>query len=266
MANLDIKIKLANTLATLLLLGCSQYGIFALTWKNEFEMYGWVYLLMALLHFLLIGMTIYQWLPSAPKDVLDGIGYWYLVVALLNAGIATFQHHLTLRFLFKIFHFTWFAFVGLLWQFATLIFIYHRLRNFPPRNTTDHAFLNAPFSILTAITLSDTLRMLFKSIDQIKDNDLAQTILVIVLGFVALHLVDYSHRKDWVYASSTAWLLAFAAPGTSDLTHTVSLIVVGILISAVARTLIPNWLERVNRRFGRWSRSLGERTPLLSGH
>ncbi|KAI8334650.1 hypothetical protein BC941DRAFT_431784 [Chlamydoabsidia padenii] len=251
MANLDIKIKLANTLATILLFGYSQYGILALIWKKQIEI-----VLVALLHFLLIGMTIYQWLPSAPKDVLDGIGYWYFLIALLNAGIATFQ----------MFHLTWFAFVGLLWQFATLIFIYHRLRNYPPRNTTDHAFLNAPFSILTAITLFDTLHTLFKSIDQTKNNDIAQTALVVVLGFVALHLVDYSHRKDWVYASSTAWLLAFSSVGSSDPTHTVSLIVVGILVSAVARTLIPNWLERVNHRFGRWSRRIGERTPLLSGH
>ncbi|KAI8097212.1 uncharacterized protein BX664DRAFT_325821 [Halteromyces radiatus] len=256
MANLDIKIKLANSIATVLLLGISQYGVFALTMKNEIEIYGWVYLLYALLHFLLIGMTIYQYLPAAPKDVFDTIGYWYLLIALLNSGIAIFQY----------FHLNWFGFVGLLWQLATLIFIYHRLRNYPPRNKTDHTLINAPFSILTAITLSDTLHTLFRSFDQTKHSEVAQTILTIILGFVALHLVDYSHRKDWVYASSTAWLLGFASAGTSETTHTVSLVVVGILISAVARTLIPNWLERINRRFGRWSRRLGERTPLLSGH
>lgn len=47
-------------------------SLFVRTWKNEFEIYGWVYLLMALLHFLLIGMTIYQWLPSAPKGMSQG--------------------------------------------------------------------------------------------------------------------------------------------------------------------------------------------------
>jgi hypothetical protein len=31
------------------------------------------------------------------------------------------------------------------------------------------------------------------------------TIIIIIVGFVALHLVDYSHRKDWIYAATTSW-------------------------------------------------------------
>jgi len=60
-------------------------------------------------------------------------------------------------------------------------------------------------------------------------------------------------------------ILLGAAVFLSDVPHTTSLIVVGILISAVARTLIPNWLDRFNRRFSSWANRLGERTPLL-GH
>lgn len=70
----------------------------------------------------------------------------------------------------------------------------------------------------------------------------------------------------YMFSITLERLLAFSSVGSSEPTHTVSLIVVGILISAVARNLIPNWLERVNHRFGRWSRRIGERTPLLSGH
>lgn len=87
---------------------------------------------------------------------------------------------------------TWFAFVGLLWQFATLIFLYHRLRNYPPRNTTDHAFLNAPFSILTAITLSDTLHTLFQSIDQTKNND----VVSINASILFLSLLTWAHLSS----------------------------------------------------------------------
>jgi hypothetical protein len=57
-----------------------------------------------------------------------------------------------------------------------------------------------------------------------------------------------------------------AAVFLNDTPHTIALIVVGILASAVARTLIPNWLDRLNRRFSSWANRLGERTPLLSGH
>jgi hypothetical protein len=59
-------------------------------------------------------------------------------------------------------------------------------------------------------------------------------------------------------------ILLGAAVFLDDAPHTVSLIVVGVLISAVARTLIPNWLDRFNRRFSRWANRIGERTPLLS--
>lgn len=33
------------------------------------------------------------------------------------------------------------------------------------------------------------------------------TVIIIIVGFVALHLVDYSQRKDWVYAATTSWLV-----------------------------------------------------------
>lgn len=58
-------------------------------------------------------------------------------------------------------------------------------------------------------------------------------------------------------------ILLGAAVFLVDTPHIVSLIVVGILVSAVARTLIPNWLDRFNRRFSTWANRLGERTPLL---
>ncbi|KAI9300188.1 hypothetical protein BJ944DRAFT_171219 [Cunninghamella echinulata] len=257
MANLDIKIKLANTIATALLLG-SPFGPFStliFNWKGSLHAIS--ELVYILLELLLLGLTIYQWLPSAPKDVLDGIGYWYLLIALLNFGVETF-----LGYDFHII-----AYIGLLWQLATAAFIYHRLRNFPPRNKTDQAFINAPFSILLALLFANLFYRFFKLFDQTRDNDIVHTIIIIAIGFVALHLVDYSHRKDWIYASTTAWILGFNASLISGTSHTVSLVVVGILISAVARTLIPNWLESINRRFGRWSRKLfarGERTPLLS--
>lgn len=63
-------------------------------------------------------------------------------------------------------------------------------------------------------------------------------------------------------------ILLSAAIFLTGTPHVVSLVVVGILVSAVARTLIPNWLERINRRFGRWTSRWGERAeraPLL-GH
>ncbi|CAO3653019.1 unnamed protein product [Cunninghamella blakesleeana] len=258
MANLDIKIKLANTIATALLLG-SPFGplfsTFIFHWKGALT--DVAQLIYIILEILLLGLTIYQWLPSAPKDVLDGIGYWYLLIALLNFGVEAFLAY----------NFSIIAYIGLLWQLATAAFIYHRLRNYPPRNKTDQTFINSPFSILLALLFANLFYRFFRLFEQTRDNEIVHVIIIIIIGFVALHLVDYSHRKDWVYASATAWILGFGAAATSGLAHTVSLVVVGILISAVARTLIPNWLESINRRFGRWTRKLfarGERTPLLS--
>ncbi|GAN11445.1 hypothetical protein MAM1_0607d11008 [Mucor ambiguus] len=257
MTNLDIKFKLANTVATLLLVGSQGFSFsgWFLGHSYEFGPKDFIIVLTGVLHFLLIGFTIYQYLPSAPKDVYESIGFWYLLVAVINSSVS---------FLW-FFHLGIFAFVGLLWQLATLVFIYHRLRDYPPRNGTDHAFVNAPFSIYTAYSFFIVLWQAFQFHDQTKHNDIVLTFIIIVIGFVGLHLVDYSHRKDWVYALTTGWILLGAAVFLSNVPHTTSLIVVGILISAVARTLIPNWLDRFNRRFSSWANRLGERTPLL-GH
>lgn len=96
------------------------------------------------------------------QDVFESIGFWYLLVAVINSAVS---------FLW-FFHLSIFAFVGLLWQLATLVFIYHRLRDYPPRNGTDHAFVNAPFSIYTAYSFFIVLWQIFQFNDQTKHNDL----------------------------------------------------------------------------------------------
>ncbi|KAI9248805.1 hypothetical protein BDA99DRAFT_524516 [Phascolomyces articulosus] len=258
MANLDIKIKLSNTLGTLLLLGFQgfSYSNWFLDHKEGFHGRDFIIILVGLLQLLLIGMTIYQWFPKAPKDAFEAIGYWYLLIAALNSGVA----------ILWFFHLNIFAFVGLLWQLATLFFVYHRLRDYPPSNKTDMLFVNSPFSIYTAASFFMTIWQIFQFSDETKSHPVVNTVIIIVIGFVALHLVDYSHRHDWVYALTTAWILLDAAVFLTGTPHVVSLIVVGILVSAVARTLIPNWLERINNRFSRLTSRVGERAPLLGGH
>ncbi|KAL0085855.1 hypothetical protein J3Q64DRAFT_1739966 [Phycomyces blakesleeanus] len=258
MANLDIKIKVSNTLATLILIVTQgfSYSSWFLGHTPGFQPRDFAIILAGVLELLLIGLSIYQWTPKAPKDVLEAISYWYLLISVLNASAS----------LLWLFHLDLFAFISLLWQLAALLFIYHRLRDYPPRNQTDLAFLNAPFSIYTAYTLFVTLWQIFQLSDSTKGHALAHIAILVAIGFVALHLVDYSHRKDWVWALTTAWILLGAAVFLTETAHTTALVIVGILISAVARTLIPDWLDRVNNRFGRWTNQLGERTPLLSGH
>ncbi|OBZ87214.1 hypothetical protein A0J61_04732 [Choanephora cucurbitarum] len=258
MTNLDIKVKLGNTLATALLIGAQgfSYSSWFLRHSYEFGPKDFVIILNGALQLLLIGFTIYQYLPSAPRDVYEAIGYWYLLAAVINSGTS----------LLWAFYLNVFAFVGLLWQLATLVFIYHQLKDYPPRNGTDHAFVNAPFSVYTAYSFFLVLWQVSQFSDSTKHNGIIHTLILVAIGFVALHLVDYSHRKDWVYALTTAWILLGAAVFLTSTAHTTALIVVGILISAVARTLIPNWLDRINRRFSFWANRLGERTPLLSSH
>lgn len=163
-------------------LTCIRYRF--LGHSYEFGPKDFIIILTGVLHFLLIGFTIYQYLPSAPKgtkdkikrtgnsywmyissDVFESIGFWYLLVAVINSSVA---------FLW-FFHLGIFAFVGLLWQLATLVFIYHRLRDYPPRNGTDHAFVNAPFSIYTAYSFFIVLWQAFQFHDQTKHNDIVCT-------------------------------------------------------------------------------------------
>ncbi|KAI8074919.1 hypothetical protein BC940DRAFT_324201 [Gongronella butleri] len=243
MANLDLKIKIANTVATTLLLG-SHYGI--IVWHPLASAGATaLYVLMFILQFLLIGMTIYQWLPKAPKDVFEAIGYWYLGISLLASSGTILR----------------------LWLLAMLVVVYHRLRQYPPRHKTDHALINAPFSMLTSLYVSTVLHKLWALFAITRDSDLAQTIMIILNGIIGLHLVDYSYRKDWVFALTTGWVITVRALDETDkfqLTHTVSLIVVGILVSAVLRTVLPQFIEKMHRVIARWSNRVGERTPLLS--
>jgi hypothetical protein len=85
-------------------------------------------------------------------------------------------------FLQQFFHLDVFAFVGLLWQLATLAFIYHRLRDYPPRNGTDHAFVNAPFSVYTAYSFFIVLWQIFQFSNQTKHNG-----IVNILSFDRVH-------------------------------------------------------------------------------
>jgi hypothetical protein len=69
-------------------------------------------------------------------------------------------HFCSLR-ITKFFHLNILAFVGLLWLLAAVFFVYHRLRDFPPRNTADLIFVNAPFSIYAAFTFFAALFQTF---------------------------------------------------------------------------------------------------------
>ncbi|KAI9312414.1 hypothetical protein BX666DRAFT_2020956 [Dichotomocladium elegans] len=257
MANLDIKIKLSNSLATLLLVGVHSFSYFKMflayvigLHENHFILFS-----IGILHLLLIGTTIYQWLPIAPKDAFEAIGYWYLLVAILNSAAS----------IFKVFSLDLFAFVALLWQLAVLVFLYHRLRDYPPRNHADVVFVNGPFSFYTAAATFAALWQAIQFNSLANDHPVVITLVILATGFVALHLVDYSHRRDWVYALTTGWILLVAAVFLTGTPHVVSLVVVGILVSAVARALIPNWLVRINRRFSHYANRASERAPLLGG-
>ncbi|KAI8992230.1 hypothetical protein BDB01DRAFT_847624 [Pilobolus umbonatus] len=254
MVNLNIKIKIANTLATAILITsqCFRINYWLLDSTTEVTTQKFVLALIGLLQFLLVGFTIYQYLPKAPKDVYEGIKYWYLVIALLDGTVSSLV-------LSKL---TLFAFGALLWQLAVFLFLYHRLNDYPPRNHVDYTFVNLPFSIYTSYTFLVALNLLFKLFIPSRFEEIAQVLFIIGAGFISLYLVDYSHRQDWAYALTTAWVLLGTAPFFPT-AYTVSLITVGILVSAIARALIPQVMNEAYRRFGYWSHSFGERTPLL---
>lgn len=96
MTNLDIKLKLANTAATLILVGSHGFSFqdwysalfksFAFRQNSTFHYWhcyfgrflhhptefggrDFILILSIVLEVLLVGMTIYQWLPSAPKGI-----------------------------------------------------------------------------------------------------------------------------------------------------------------------------------------------------
>ncbi|KAG2182955.1 hypothetical protein INT44_005936 [Umbelopsis vinacea] len=259
MTHLDIKLKLANTAATLILVGSHGFSFqdWFLRHPEKFGGRDFILILSVILEVLLVGMTIYQWLPSAPKDAFEAIGFWYLLIALVNSGQALLWY----------FHLDILAYVGLLWLLASVGFVYHRLRDYPPRNAVDLLFVNAPFSIYAAFTFFATLFQSFWFSEVTRTHPVVHTVIIIIVGFVALHLVDYSQRKDWIYAATTSWILLAAAVFLTGVPHVTSLVVCGILVSAIARATVPDILDRANKRFSRLTDRLsGERAPLLGGN
>lgn len=120
-------------------------------------------------------------------DVFEAIGFWYLLISILNSSVAILWVNYEKVFLssgllidvLQFFHLDLFAFVGLLWQLATLVFVYHRLRDYPPRNGTDHAFVNAPFSIYTAYSLFIVLWQIFQFSNETKQNQIVRHLIIL---------------------------------------------------------------------------------------
>ncbi|RUS26020.1 hypothetical protein BC938DRAFT_471330 [Jimgerdemannia flammicorona] len=155
------------------------------------------------------------------------------------------------------------AFVALLSLLATVIFIYHNLRNYPPRNTADFVFVNAPFSIFTSYYFFLGLVSLFWFSDYTRDHPTVHLAITIFVGFVALHLVDYSWRRDWVFAASTAWILFGMAIFLDGTPQVAALVFVGVLSSSIARATIGDWVDSIHARFSRVINGVDERAPLL---
>lgn len=145
-------------------------------------------------------------------DVFEAIGFWYFLVAVINSSVSLLwvksniisnkikakSAQLNLFFFSphpQFFHLDIFAFVGLLWQLATLVFIYHKLRDYPPRNGTDHAFVNAPFSIYTAYSFFIVLWQIFQFSNQTKHNGIVSFPCMIVVLYIVSH-TDTEKRKN----------------------------------------------------------------------
>jgi hypothetical protein len=211
------------------------------------------------LNVLLLGLTIFKWLPNGPRDVIsEGLGYWYTVAG-VSMGISQLFWHLKWTIAAIV--------LGFLTLFCLSV-IYHRLRNYPPRHNLDFILINAPFSIWTSLEL---YTVLYNVLDFYHNNvsqrfPLIDLLLLVVLvqGLTSFYLLDFDYRKDWVFASTSAgilWVLAMNDLVVPDKpwnnTRIVAIVFIGSLVTSVLRDTMPRIAEPLQRTFTR------ERQPLL---
>lgn len=213
------------------------------------------------LNILLLGLTIFKWLPNGPRDVIsEGLGYWYTVAG-ISMGVSQLFWHLK-----------W-TIAALALGFLTLLclfVIYHRLRNYPPRHNLDFILINAPFSIWTSLELYTVLYNVFefyyKNVSQRFPLIDLLLFVVLVQGLTSFYLVDIDYRKDWVFASTSSgilWVLAMNDLVVPDKAwnnaRIIAIVFVGGLVTSVLREAIPRIAVPLQRAFTREGR------PLLAG-
>ncbi|KAI8342950.1 hypothetical protein BC941DRAFT_492173 [Chlamydoabsidia padenii] len=229
------------------------------TFETYFDPAPWVFTVWTVIYFLLGGFIIYQWFDQAHESALHGVGWHFVISAILNTLWFSLLEgdHKILAFLISIL------------QVFSVSFVFYKLESeFPANNWWDRLFLHAPFSLWhgwSVFIAVVTAFVAFTGVDRSDDKTiLPPDVLHIVLVYIglvfltatAIGYVEYKGQKGDV---TSAWVIAFGlwsifVQQPFAVTHW------GALGAAIITTLWPAkpyLLKALGRSSG------GENAPLL---
>jgi len=139
-----ILLKLVNVAVYVFFLGSNIYtlatpeDVYRSTKETYFTPSIWAYGIWSLIHLLLLGLIIYQFFPSGKRTIIDGIGWRFPLLAVLNAVflyVWAAQYYIV-------------AFIFALLVSSTVSHIYYIVRKYHvAENLNDELWVHLPFSL-----------------------------------------------------------------------------------------------------------------------
>lgn len=163
-----ILLKIINVIVYFLFLGSNIYtiaapeGVYYGGKETYFTPASWAFGIWSLVHLLLLGFIIYQFFPAGKRVIIDGIGWRFPLLAVLNAiYINVWSHHSYIV-----------AFVFALLVSSTVSHIYYVVKkHHASENLNDELWVHLPFSLYHGWT----------------------TVLVVLTAFEAFGVNAHSH-------------------------------------------------------------------------
>jgi len=226
-----LALKIVNVVCYLLFLGSNIYIVaspqtFYISSKQTFITPAhWAFLVWSLIHLLLLGTVIYQFITKHAKEVIiDGIGFRFALLGVLNAIYFSvwMSHHYVVAFIFALF------------VSATVSQIYYIVKkNHTAESITDELFVHLPFSLYHGWTLVLVILTAFQAfgVDSAtqKPGIWTKVFVFLALFFLEATAAAYSFSSpegDLPAAAVIAWSLwaIFDRQRTSGFVHWSSLV------------------------------------------
>ncbi|ORZ17786.1 hypothetical protein BCR42DRAFT_373164 [Absidia repens] len=179
------------------------------SFETYFDPAPWVFTVWTLIYLLLGGFVIYQWFDQAHESALHGVGWHFILSAILNTlwfSLLEGEH--------KVLSF----FISVL-QVFSISFVFYKLEaEFPANNWWDRLFLHAPFSLwhgwsvfIAVVTAFVTFTGVKKTEDGtiLPPNVLHIVLFYIGLAFLSLTAIGYVEYKGQKGDLTSAWVISF---------------------------------------------------------
>jgi len=219
---------------------------------------AWAFYVWTLINALLAGMLVLQFFDAGFEPVIEGVGWRFLIIGVLNGIWASLFHHghYILGFVFAI-----------LLALAVSTVYWDMKNRFPPKNTTSAIFVSLPFSLWHAYAVFLVVLTGFTAFSKDTSHHATlatKVVACIALVFLASTAVGYafhSSRGDIAGAAVIAWMLLaiFSKQHHPRIIHWFALASFIVSLLAIVKAVV------FTARNPSLTSDDGERAPLIAG-